>query len=1009
MPIIGAVTSSYGQDLSTGSERLEEAKAMYDSENYEKSSELYEQLQEEFCQTSVDVSELAICIRAKFGKANIARRLGNDEEALVLAEDILEDLDNAQFPEERELRAKGYRLHLYLSFGFNQLEKADEWAKSIEGLLDEANENSKVSLLSLSSLGYYEDEMGNYEDAINYYTKALEIAEILTGDENVDKTLLRLRNNLGVAYKRIGRLEDAKTEQLKSLELALGLYGKNNEEEATTYINLGSIYFSQGDIGTAAQYFQQAVDIYKSLKGNFSSELGASLNNLAVVYFHLDNYELSAQYFEEAQRIKEENLGLDDPDTAVGYSNLASIHIINENYEAAERNYRRALEVLENIYGPNHPNLLDQIIGLGDFFNNQLNQPGEARIHYESALSIATDRLGAEHPVVTDIYLQLAQSFLDENKYSEAEEYIDKTIEAIYGSFDLSRPFDSSKSIIDPNNLINALTLKSHVLANKSDNIKIEEYETSFMALNWGLDLLDRTQRSFKNETSKIQIIEKNYSMYSSAIELLSIMHNESGDSVYLDRAFEIVEKSRSRVALELIQRVNARKFAGVPDNIIQQEEILKDRIVNMQQEIYTEESKGLERDSLMVRAMRDSIFYYNRELDNFAYTLEEEYPSYYYLKYDQSIIDREEAQALLDQDEVVLSYIFGSETVFVLILDKGDINLVELDVSPDVENQILSLNDYVLNNSTEEYKRVAYSLYKQLIEPVESFITDKEVLVMADQFLHYLPFEMLLNEIPDHDRFSSYPFLVKDNEYSYIPSLTLLQEMNSHKEDDPRNLLAVAPFSSDMESTDRQLMDHQYADRANPLYLTQYETVTISSRFQDKTSLTDYFSPQRSELLLGAQATYSRFSNSDLSDYDYIHFATHAFINEESPEFSAILMYPEEGNTGATYVGDIYSLELDANLVVLGACQTGLGSVHKGEGMIGFTRAFIYAGASNLAVSMWRVSDQPTAYLMIDFYDYIQQGYDYSDALRRAKLNMISTPQFANPVNWAAFTLTGR
>ena len=131
----------------------------------------------------------------------------------------------------------------------------------------------------------------------------------------------------------------------------------------------------------------------------------------------------------------------------------------------------------------------------------------------------------------------------------------------------------------------------------------------------------------------------------------------------------------------------------------------------------------------------------------------------------------------------------------------------------------------------------------------------------------------------------------------------------------------------------DKVLMDHQYSDRANPLYLTQYETASISSEFKNNISLNEYFNPQRTELLLGNEATFSRFSQTDLSDYDYIHFATHAFINEENPEFSAILLYPEEGNSGATYVGDIYNLELDANLVVLGACQTGMGSVYKGEG----------------------------------------------------------------------------
>jgi CHAT domain-containing protein len=239
---------------------------------------------------------------------------------------------------------------------------------------------------------------------------------------------------------------------------------------------------------------------------------------------------------------------------------------------------------------------------------------------------------------------------------------------------------------------------------------------------------------------------------------------------------------------------------------------------------------------------------------------------------------------------------------------------------------------------------------------------------------------------------------------------MTLLREMDAIRDTNSKNLLALAPFSGEISETDRRMMSHRYSENSDQLFFTRYETEQISSTFNEgSVRASSLPSDQKTEILMGDEATTSRLMKTPLSDYDYIHFATHAFINEENPEFSAILLYPEEENSGAKYVSDIYGLELDANLVVLGACQTGLGSIYKGEGIIGFTRAFIYAGTSNLATSLWKVNDQPTAYLMVDFYEQIQQGFSYSEALRRAKLKLIESPRFASPVNWAAFTLTGR
>lgn len=975
-----------------------EARKLFDSDKIDEAKAKFEILVKEQCRNGGDSG---ICFEAKIILSSIAGRNGNYEAKEALARELSDYVSN-HLDNELYYRARIARLWLYHSISQTEPDEADAWANELQEIIATEENDQQTLAVAHNAIGYYEDMLGNYEVAIHHYNTAIEMAKNVNSYEETDRLLLQAHNNLGVSYKNMGMLDEAKREYELSLDIIHRLYPDKNVSEAGAYINIGSIHYSKGDFGLAVEYFWRSVEIYRSLTGNFGGNLGASLNNLAASHYMLGNYVKSADSFEEAQRLKEENLGYDHPETAIGYSNLAAIHILNSDFEAARENIERSIKVREAIYGSDHPNLIDPKIRLGNLYNQNLAQYDEARIHYQSALDIANERLGETHPDVTDIYLQIGKTYIEDGKYSNAEKYLDSAIKNIYGSYDFDQELDLDRAISNPLTFVLALSYKARLLKERNEEISVKDYEHALMALEWAADLVDILQQSFKNEASKLQLVESNYSVYTDAVEIIAALYEETGSDAFKDRIFEIIEKSRSRVTLELIQKVNARNYAGVSEEILEEESNLNNQITRLQQHLFQEENEGLEKNSVRITALRDSIFQYKRKL-------EDEFPSYYSLKYDQSVIDRREAQILLHDDEVALNYVLGTARAYVLVISKNDINLVELGETSEINSLVLKLKEQVLTNKTEAYKKTAHELYEQLIQPLEEHAYGKKLLVMADQTLHYLPFELLLKEVPDHNQFHRFPFIIHDYTISYIPSVTLLGEMKTRASEDPRNLLAVAPFSNDIEPETREFMDHRYADNVSPLLLTRYETRAISEQFASRRSWNEYLRPQQTRLLLGNEATYSRFAGTNFTDYNFIHFATHAFINEESPEYSGILLYPEEGNSGVAYVGDIYNMEFNADLVVLGACRTGLGSIYKGEGLIGFTRAFIYAGASNLVVSMWKVSDQPTAYLMIDFYDLIRQGYGYSEALRQAKLNLIEKPQFSDPVNWAAFTLIGR
>ena len=159
-----------------------------------------------------------------------------------------------------------------------------------------------------------------------------------------------------------------------------------------------------------------------------------------------------------------------------------------------------------------------------------------------------------------------------------------------------------------------------------------------------------------------------------------------------------------------------------------------------------------------------------------------------------------------------------------------------------------------------------------------------------------------------------------------------------------------------------------------------------------------------------GAQANESLVKSGDLANYRYLHFATHGVVDEISPELSRIFLQSSPSEDGNVYSGEIFNLKLNADLAVLSACQTGLGKYSKGEGVIGLSRALVYAGAKSIMVSYWSVADESTSELMTDFYQNLLQYHDkgFRFALQQAKLKMIRNVKYSAPYYWAPFVLIG-
>ena len=369
-----------------------------------------------------------------------------------------------------------------------------------------------------------------------------------------------------------------------------------------------------------------------------------------------------------------------------------------------------------------------------------------------------------------------------------------------------------------------------------------------------------------------------------------------------------------------------------------------------------------------------------------------------------------ETQEMLPDNNTVMLEYSVGDSSSCLWAITKSSFRLFKISDRRSLQGQIESLrfslsdpdrtnNEYFIGSSN--------ALYQLLLKPAEQYFTKRSKLVIIpDGILNYIPFEVLLTENKEADPetpYSSLPFLIKKFPVSYGQSASVLKNLfseHAEKMSDQRNARLVAfgdPYYENIGDT-------------SPAKRNNYKRLEYSGK--EVQNIASFFKQGNTDIFLRNEAKEGNVKKAGaLKKGNYLHFATHGYIDESKPELSSLVLAqnddPEED--GFLNADEIYKLDLNADLVVLSACQTGLGKLVSGEGMVGLTRAFMYAGTPTVLVSLWSVSDVSTSTLMEEFYrNLIKKKLGKTEALRDAQLTMLGRKQFAHPFYWAPFVIIG-
>lgn len=804
----------------------------------------------------------------------------------------------------------------------------------------------------------------------------------INDDDPLSKAITQ--NNFGYLNMVKGR-SDLAQDFLEQSRDGFKQLGKDNSREAARcFSNLCLLYSSNKKLSQAEENGMVALQIRQSIFGNESEEVAASLNDLGLVYGQTDS-DKGLEHYEKALAIYEKLYAQDHPKIAVASTNIGIMYFDLKLYGDAIINFENAQTIWKKTYPDGHPNEALALLNLGRTYGMMKNTKA-ALEYYEKALAIFRKNYGDKHPDIAIVYNQTGSIKLDENKYEEALSDFQKALCANSPTFNepsiLKNP--SIKSFYNGKLLLYSMQSKSKALESRhyGKTLKLQDLRFALNTLQSCDSLIDNIRHNSTNENDKIELGALANEVYEDGIRVAhSISELTPKSKLYREAAFYFAEKSKSAVLQESIADTQAKSFAGIPQTLIEEEKNRKSAIAFLAQRLSEKPNSEEE------KFLRTSLFNANLEYQQFIKKLENDYPAYFNLKFSSSSPSVTDIQKTISPTQAVVSYFIAEKNkkLYQFIITSNKFRVITRSLPENFDRSCKGFINSLLYSDFKTYKD-AQPLAKLLKPVVPSRV--KSIIIIPSGRIGSLPLESMALKISGDD-FNTVSFFVNRWSISYeFAAGLMLQKSKEKQEKKQSNIFLCAPI----HFTENQNL--------NDLLGSEREVDAIAKLF-----------PNQSKVFRYADATESRLKSKEIQNYNYLHLATHGIVDSTDPAQSEIFLNGSSTDDGNLYCREIYNMNISADLVVLSACETGLGKFSKGEGVIGLSRALTYAGAKNLIVSFWKVSDESTAELMINFYKHLiaNDNKNFSQAIQQAKMDVINSGKYSSPYYWAPFVLIGK
>ncbi len=793
-----------------------------------------------------------------------------------------------------------------------------------------------------------------------------------------------LQNTLGELQLNLGKNDLALQAFEKAIQFAIE--AKQPLEQAQGYANVGLVYWNTGNLELASEYEQKALVIRQAKLPENHPDIAASYNDFGLIYSTTDALK-AREYYEKAFDIYKRVYGEKHPKIAIAYTNIAITYKAEKKYTEALVQLENASKIWEDIYGNEHPNTAFAYSNIGQTYTAQ-NNFLQAEIYLKKSKDIYEKNYNQKHPEIANSYNALGNLYRIQGKLNMALQQTQKALQANILDFSNEDIYSNPKgeNAYNPDILLNSLLMKAEILEEKhfEKSASMRDLVFALETLELCDKILDQIRRIRQSKSDKIALNNNATQVYEYAIRVcLALREVNFNKKYYAEKAFYFAEKSKSAVLLSAIADTEAKAYGGIPTDFITRETNIKNSLTRLEQKMANNPAES--------QLYQDSIFTLKRVYENFILNLEKKYPDYFNLKYNSQIVSLSKLRETLDENTSMVLYFIAEKAkrIYVFEVSKKKLAIWDLPREEYLDKNITALRNGIKFRSAKVFTQSSYYIYQQL-GLANLSKKEKNVVIIPDGRLGTIPFEALLTEKTNAAVSYKYmPYLCKNKNISYAFSATLFVQNQQKKMPTEKGEIILCA----------------------PVDFSIHKQATLNGSESEVLRLKEFFIAQGYPVkcYLRKDAEKTIFQN--LQNPKILHLATHGEVNEESPEFSQILLAGKQLEDAHLYSSEIYNLRLPVELVSLSACETGLGKVYRGEGIIGLTRALFYAGACNIAVSLWTVSDNSTVELMYKFYEEkIKSNLtNYSEALTTAKIALQMSEEYAAPYYWAAFILVGR
>lgn len=893
----------------------------------------------------------------------------------------------------------------------DSLRGADQADKALNVLLAlrKNNQFGKASCDARSMLyhkmGVCHYSLDQYKNALSYWRDtALQIRLTCLGRQN--KETANSFYAVAMAYRYLGDRKNEGKYVKQALEILESLPAKEVLSLAYNYLQAGSLFDDLEDYGQAIYYYEHAERLYagipdlspedaidfaevKKLLGLTQSKLGKGADGVRSLFAAIELYKKTDK------ETRERNL-------AHCYNNLSIAYLSLNDYSNAERYAQMALEINKKLNNTLEISNCFETLGV---IKKKQRAYVQALNYLKQSLNLR--QLLKNNKLIANSWENMADVYLNQGNLDQAANHYETAIGLlVYGHKQQNSlpPRISASSIIDRPSLLRVLGLQADCWIKKYERKKDVLFLEKAFAFYQAYDTLHiQIRQQFKETGSKYRLMQAAMPVYERAIHTALQLYQSKNNKAYLQEAYLFSAKSKAAVLLEGLQELDA-KLKGIPNRLLEQEKSVREKYIQSERQFF--ESLQLDGASNL-DSIRQELFLARRDYDKLIDFFELKYPSYFQLKY--AFPNASTVGSLIKKtpkDAAIIEYFIGVKTLYIFKITHSGLEYFKVEKPADFEQKCANFiknTNGTIAFSAELYTASANTLFDILLKkPLQGLSNDiKRLIVIPDHILLHLSFDALpYRKVQTAEK--QLPYLIRKYALSTTYSNQLLF---SERNRSLRKKIAYGGFG--LEYDDYTLQGFKQLKIAGDTLLKKRSAGRLPNSDDEIAEIANMLD---GDAWVNSLATKQAFLQ-HATQYGVLHLAMHGIVDENAPLNSALIFSrtKDQSEDFILRAAEIYGMDLNAQMAVLSACNTGNGDLAP-DGVRSLARAFTHAGCPSMVASLWYAYDGPTREILVSFFKYLKAGKPKDIAMQMAKNDYLdhASPTYIMPEYWSNLTVIG-